>query len=208
MATLSIYLGEDQLLPDDLGIGFFGNDGFGAPVIIGEYNGRTFVTNTSGTSENFECNNTKFLHASGTILGQTGSGILLTELPNHLATFNVRFGHPQSVRAASPKLYIYDGTETDDEPNKENDPSGLTCYCAEIRHTGVIQDDTGLGDIQWMNIHGSTFLSMVESPGTSGIRPYGIYTYDTRHDWYVAMTVTPTLHGNKQFGMYFELEFV
>jgi len=42
--SVDIYLGEDQVLPDGSGVGFYGDDGFGAPILIGEYNGRTLYT--------------------------------------------------------------------------------------------------------------------------------------------------------------------
>lgn len=206
--SISIYLGEDQLLPDGSGIGFYGDDGFGAPVIIGEYPGRTFVTNQIGTDPGFEGNNNKKISSSGLIYGQTGSGITLTSLPNTLASFNIRFEYPASVRTLSGKLYIFDGTTTSGTPNIDNDPSGLTCYCAEIRHNGDVQDDNGLGDNLWADTHGSTYLELISSPGTSGLRPNGSLTQDTRHDWYVAISPTPDEFGDKQFAVYFETEFL
>jgi hypothetical protein len=206
--SISVYLGEDQLLPDSSGIGFYGDDGFGAPILIGGYNGRTFVTNSDGTIEGFECNNIKKISSSGLIYGQTGSGITLTSLPNTLATFNIRFEYPSSVRTLSGKLYIFDGSLSGTVPNINNDPSGLTCYCAEIRHSSEIQDDIGIGDSNWTDTHGSTFLNLISSPGTSGLRPNGSLTLDTRHDWYVAISATPYEFGDKQFAMYFETEFL
>jgi len=206
--SVSIYLGENQLLPDGSGIGFYGDDGFGSPVLIGQFNGRTFVTNSVGTEEGFECNNIKRISSSGLIHGQTGSGIKLTDLPNTLASLNIRFEHPSSVRTLSAKVYIYDGSISGTTPNINNDPSGLTCYCAEIRHPSEVQDDVGLGDSTWIDTHGSTFLNLISSPGTSGLRPNGSLTLDTRHDWYVAISVTPEEFGDKQFGLYFETEFL
>jgi len=206
--SVDIYLGEDQVLPDGSGVGFYGDDGFGAPILIGEYNGRTFVTDSDGDDEGFECNNIKKVSSSGLIYGQTGSGITLTSLPNTLASINIRFEHGSSVRTLSSRLYVFDGTLSGSMPNIDNDPSGLTCYCAEIRHNSEIQDDNGLGDTAWFDTHGSTYLDLISSPGTSGLRPNGSLTSDTRHDWYVAMSATPDEFGDKEFGMYFETEFL
>lgn len=206
--SISIYVGEDQLLPSSSGLGFYGNDGFNAPILIGEYNGRTFVTNQSGTIQDFECNNNKKISTTGVINGQTGSGISLISLPNNLASINIRFEYPTEVRTLTGKFYIFDGTITSGVPNINNGPSGLTCYTAEIRHQNVIQDPDGIGDVNWLDTQGSTYLELISSPGTSGLRPDGSSTLDTRHDWYIALSATPVLFGNKQFSMYFETEFL
>jgi len=208
MATISVYTGEDQLLPEGSGLGFFGDDGFGAPILIGEYGGRTFITDVSGTVAGFECNNNKKISTSGVIHGQSGSGILLVSLPNTLASINVRFINSFAVRTQSAKFYVYDGGMSGLLPNYYADPSGLTCYCAQVRHTDESQVPNGGGNSLWQDIHGVTHLALVSSPGASGFRPDGSFTTDTRHDWYVALSPTPTYPGNKMFGMYFELEYL
>jgi len=206
--SISVYVGEDQLLPSSSGLGFYGNDGFGAPILIGAYNGRTFVTDQNGIIEGFECNNNKKISTTGVINGQTGLGIQLISLPNNLATINIRFEYLSEVRTLTSKFYIFDGTTTSGTPNINNDPSGLVCYCAETRHQSVIQNPDGLGDADWVDVHGSTFLELISSPGTSGLRPNGSLTFDTRHDWFIALSATPNTFGNKQFSMYFETEFL
>lgn len=206
--SISLFVGEDQLLPSNSGIGFYGNDGFGYPVLIGQYNGRTFVTNQDGSVKGFECNNNKKISTSGVINGQVGSGIQLISLPNNLATINIRFEYPTEVKTLSGKVYIFDGTLASGVPNIENPPTGLTCYCAEIRHQNTVQDPVGLGDVDWVDIQGPTYLDVISAPGTSGLRPLGSSTVDTRHDWYIAMSVTPTTFGDKQFAIYFETEFL
>jgi hypothetical protein len=209
MATLKVYVGEDQLLPDNKGVGFFGDDGFGDPVEKGLYNGRTFVVGASGTAESFECNNNKWLSSNEVINGQIGSGILLDALPNYLTTVNLRFEHSVSVQVVDAKFYIYDGSTSGGEPNKNSAPTGLSVYCYETRHTDNIQTANGLNPIKiWQLTGGETYLNLVTSPGTSGYRTLGSFTTDTRHDWYVAISATPTLFGNKSFGMYSEIEFL
>jgi hypothetical protein len=211
MATANIYAGEDSRVDKEagLGIGFFGIAGFGASVDLNEFNGRTFVSSPSGITEGFECNNCKWLSSARVISGQEGSGILLTQLPNSLATVNMRFEHTTAVRTASPKIYIYDGSvNPSGDPNITIAQPGLTMYGAEIRHTAEAQTDTGLGDAAWLTIGGATFLAMVSSPGELGLRPGGSFTEDVRHDWYVALSCTPTTLGDKNFGLYFEVEFL
>ena len=209
MANLNLYVGEDQLVPNGSGIGFYGESGFGSAILIGAFNGRTFVTDPSGSIEGFEANNNKRLSSSDVIHGQTGSGIPLLSLPNTLATLNLRFTHPSNVNTNAVVLYIYDGTSTGGVPNKNNDPSGLTAWCAEIRKNEERQDvSNGLGNSAWQDTHGSTTLDLIDSPATSGLRPLGAFSVDTRHDWYVAMSVTPNQFGDKLFGILLETEFL
>lgn len=209
MAQADIYLGEDFLLTDGLGVGFFGKAGFGAPVVVGEFNGRTFVTDASGVTEGFEANNNKRLGASTVIHGQEGSGINLLQLPNSFATINIRFENAIPVRTLSPKFYIFDGTFNGSGiPNFATPQTGLTMWCAEIRHLDEEQTATGIGSSDWIDINGPVFLALIDSPGTLGGRPGGVFTTDTRHDWYVAMSCSPTELGDKSFGLYFEVEFL
>lgn len=211
MATLNLYAGENTLVPANLGLGFFGNDGFGAPVIVGEYQGRTFIANASGTSENFECNNNKYLAPSSVLHGQAGSGILLTELPNELATINIRFTHGNPIYTQFGKMYIYDGTSDGIVPNKTTPPTGMDFYGAEIIHPTNIQTNVGNGDGTWNEIttSGSNWLTLTNSPGTLGVRDGGpSYILDDRHDWYVALSCSPTQLGSKQFGVLVELEYL
>ncbi len=208
MADLSLFVGEDQKVPTGSGIGFYGNS-FGTPILRGEFNERTFVTDASGTIFGFEANNNKRISSSGVVHGQTGSGLLLLGLPNTLATLNPRFTHTGTVNTQSVKFYVYDGTITDGVPNKTNDPSGLTAWCAEIRKNDEVQTvNNGLGDAAWIDTKGSTFLPLIDSPATSGLRPLGAFSIDTRHDWYIAMSPTPSVFGDKFFGILIELEFI
>lgn len=209
MAEFNLYVGEDQVVPNTSGIGFYGDEGFGTAILIDDFNGRTFVTDTSGTIEGFEANNNKRSSSSEVIHGQTGSGISLLALPNTLATLNLRFTHPSQVNTNSVVFYVYDGTSSGGVPNKDNDPSGLIAWCAQIRKNSERQDvANGIGNSTWVDTHGSTFLSLIDSPGTSGLRSLGSFTVDTRHDWYIAMSVTPNQFGDKLFGILIELEFL
>lgn len=211
MATVNLYAGEDTLVSTSSGLGFFGGDGFGAPVTIGSYNGRTFVTNASGTVQGFECNNNMRDGASGVIHGQSGSGILLTQLPNELATANMRFTHASAVYCQQVKLWVFDGTFTGSSANKERPAENLTFYAAEIRHRSRLQTVTSsYSDSSWSDVSasGSNYIGLVSSPGLNGARQGGLEQLSTQHDWYIALSCTPTQLGDKQFGMTFELEYL
>lgn len=211
MATLDMYAGENTLVPTSYGLGFFGDDGFGAAVGIGVYNGHTFVTNASGTSENFECNNNKYDGISGVIHGQESSGIGLRNLPNELATINVRFTHGSAVFAQNVKLWIFDGSFTGGSANKEIPASNLTFLVAEIRHRSRLQTvQSPYSDTSWSDVSasGSNFIALVDSPGLNGAREAGFEKLSTQHDWYAAMTCTPIQLGDKSFGLTFELEYL
>jgi len=211
MATLSLFVGEDQLLVLPSGIGFYGPGGFNKPISIGLFNERTFVTNASGNTQGFEGNNNKFFDApgwgtspsavSGVIHGQSGSGIALISLPDRLATLNARFEHTTAVQVQNPKFIVFDGDDI------ANDPSGLVAFTAEVRHNSDLQLPNGLGDTIWQDTKGSTVLDLISSPGTLGKRPNGSLTTDIRHDWYIAVSIQPTTPNDKIFGFSITLEF-
>jgi len=204
MASVYMYIAEtDVRIDTGEALGFFGPDGFGDPLSLNEFNGRTFVTNTAGSVAKEECDNCRRSSSSGVIIGQTGTGISLINLPNYLATANIRFTHPQEVLVQNAKLIAFDGSVL------ANAPTGLNVYGAEIIHTSRLQTDSGTGDTTWTLMAGSgTSLPLVNSPGTSGISPLGPATTDTRHDWYVALSVSPTTPGDKTFGFKVDLEYI
>lgn len=205
MATINFLAGENNTINNlsGSGLGMYGDAGFGYSVPVSSYNGRTFITDSTGTSQGPEVDNCKFLNTSGVIVGQTGSGINLLQLPNYLSTLNINFNHTTPVKVQNAKLYAYDRV------NKNNDPSGVTLYAAEIIHPTITQTLNGSGDSAWINVHGSgSILSLVNSPGVSGISPSGSNTTQTNHDWYVALSATPTSVGAKEFALWMELEYL
>ncbi len=211
MAIVNLFAGEDTLVSTASGLGFYGDDGFDAIVPVGSYNGHMFVTNASGTVEGFEANNNKFNGVSGVIYAQESSGITLTRLPNELAAANFRFTHETAVFVQAVNLYIFDGTFTGNSANKENPAPNLTFQAAEIRHRSRLQTvDSSFSDSVWsdLSVSGSNFITLINSPGLDGIREGGFEELSTQHDWYVALSCTPTQLGDKQFGMTFELEYL
>lgn len=204
MSEIDVYYAEtDVKIDTGQSLGFFGPDGFGDPLSLSEFNGRTFITTIDGSTPYEECDNCRRISSSSVVIGQTGSGINIRNLPNYLATINLRFTHPESVLIQNARLIAFDGTD------QEIAPVGLDVYGAEIIHTSRLQTDTGTGDTSWLKMEGSGVqLSLVDSPGTSGISPLGPATTDTRHDWYIALSVVPTTPADKTFNFISELEYI
>jgi hypothetical protein len=211
-AAISIYVGEGTMLPSASGIGFYGDGGFDSPVALGEFQGRVFMTDPSGTVEGEELDNCRLLAAgswsgvngvSGVILGQTGDGIPLRNVPNRSATLNIRFLADFACRTQNTRVMVGDRNAPG------SSPSGLRAYGAEIRHQSLVQESGGLGDASWVPLAGSgSYLTCVSCPGTSGVRPDGEFTLDVQHDWYIALSCTPTQPGDLvSFAVWVDLEY-
>ncbi len=204
MADINIYYAEtDVKIETGEALGFFGPNGFGDPLSLNEYNGRTFITTVTGSTAYEECDNCKRTSSSSVIVGQTGSGINIRNLPNYLSTINLRFTHPEAVLVQNARLIAFDGTDQDVAP------VGLDVYGAEIIHTSRLQTVTGTGDSVWSLLAGSgQQLNLVDSPGISGLSPLGPATISTRHDWYCALSATPTTPSDKTFSLRADLEYI
>lgn len=186
------------------GVGFYSSGGFGASVPVGDYNSRCYITDGNGVVSGAEINNVKYLSSGSAILGQAGSGIKLTQVPNYLSTMRIELTSDTAVKTRNAQVRIYDRS------NINSPPSGVTCYGAEIIHTDTVQNNNGSGDATWTSLYGSgSTLSMVDSPGLSGLSPSGINTTSTTHHWYLALSAIPQSIGSKtQFGLYFAVEYL
>jgi hypothetical protein len=204
VAAINFYSGENTILNmNGSGLGFFGDAGFGASVPVNEYQGRTFITDGAGATQGAECWNIKFVHASSGVIGQLGSGLGLTRIPNYQATLNIRFTHDSAVRTQNGVVRIYDRV------NINNGASGVTTKVAELIHPWTTQTPDGSGDSTWLTPVGSSVVvDLVASPGISGLRPLGSNSSDTRHDFYLAISASPNSIGSKQlYGLYCSLEY-
>jgi hypothetical protein len=105
-ATLSFLAGNGFTIQDlaGSGLGFYGDAGFGASVKVGDWQGRTFITNGAGTTQGPEADNVKYLNAGSGILGQAGSGIALTCIPNYQSTLNIRFTYDTPIKTQNAKV--------------------------------------------------------------------------------------------------------
>jgi hypothetical protein len=188
------------------GLGFYGA-GFGQSVDVGDYQDTTFITNANGTAQGEQVNNITYLNTLSGVVNSASSGILLTQIPNYLSTLNVRFTHSSAVKAQNVKCRIYD------RYNINKNPSGLICQVAELIHPSTIQGNTGSGDAAWVNTYGSGIIQdLAASPGISGEyagNGSNSTRSDTRHDWYLALSESPSSIGSKLFnGLYISLEYL
>ena len=204
MATITFRSNEGFGLASS-GVGFYGSAGFGASVRVGEYQHRTYATNSAGTQEGLEIDNIKFTHNNSGIIGPGASGVSsnLLRIPNYQTTLNIRLNHDSAVKTQNGVVQIYDRVNT------TKAPSGVTCRIAEVVHPSTLQSVTGSGSSTWVDASGNvSTLSIISSPGTNGQRPNGANTSDTQHDWYLALSASPKSVGSKtQFGLYVSLEY-
>lgn len=208
-AAISFLAGQGFTIQDlaGSGLGFFGDAGFGASVQVGSYQGHTYITNGAGTTQGPEVDNVKYLNAGSGILGQAGSGIALTAIPNYQATLNVRFTYDTAVKVQNAVARIYDRS------NIDNPASGVTTKVAEIIHPDTTQSNNGSGDTTWLTPGGSgVTVSLAPSPGVSGLYAgngsNSLWT-DAQHDWYLALSGSPDSIGSKtQYGLYVSLEYL
>lgn len=206
MSTFQFFAGDNFNISNlnGSGLGFYSSTGFGSSVQVGAYNGSTYITDSNGTIQGPVVDNVQWTHPnSGTVNGVTGYNLL--DIGNYLATLNVRFNHSSAVRVQNTVAYIYDRS------NKNNDPSGVTCKVAEIIHPSLtLTGNLGSGDSSWLTAHGSgQTISLVGSPGLSGLSPNGTSTTDMNHDWFLAISASPDSIGSKtQFGLFVECEYL
>jgi hypothetical protein len=175
------------------GIGLYGSS-FGASVAVNAYQDSTWITDSTGASQGAQLNNTKYMHSSGVSVNGAAN-ITPVQLPNYLCPLNARFTHSSSVKCQNSKLYIYDRT------SQNSDPSGVVAKILDVVHPHTSQAGSvpGSGSSSWSTLYGSgSIMTMtLPSPGTSGLAPSGPNTSDTQHDWYFAISASPSSVGSK-----------
>jgi hypothetical protein len=209
MATITWWSGPSCLtqVTGSSGVGFFGAAGFGASVQVGDFASRAYITSSAGTTLGPEASNTKYLTSGTVIVGQTGSGIALTALPNVQCPIQIRFSHNSPVRTTNTVLRAFNRVD----PNA--DPSGVTVAAAECIHPSDTQENVGSGSVVWSFIHGSgQTLVLAESPGCSGhYAGNGTNSTwsDTEHLWACAVSLSPDSLGSKtDVGLYVLTEYL
>lgn len=228
---------EATLIRHDLGsgLGFYGG-GFGISVPVAGYQDTTFVTSADGTTEAVQCKNTKYTGVSGLTADSAELGTSGT--PNYKAPLNIRFTHDSAVSVQNCKLRIFDRDQIANHaeevttkvyelrhPNPSNGHSGTAkghlAHRGSANHGWTAYDSTGGGT--------PPDLSLTSSPGRSGLNTTagdpldsvgegGFFNHvtkegsahqATRHDWYVALSASPTTIGSKtKYGLYFTLEYI
>lgn len=211
------------------GIGFYGSN-FGVSVPIGTRQLTTFVTDSIGTSEGSQLNNTTMVSSGdqnviGTVSVNGAGAINLDRLPNYLCPLSVRFTHTEPVRVQNCKLRIFDRNDID------NHASGVVTYVYEARHPSSLQSISNLSHrgrtpnswYEFDSLDAMTDMPFTSSPGASGtntntqdtssalgyLSTSGSLLSSSRHDWYVALSSEPVTVGSKtQYGLYFSVEFL
>ena len=211
-AAISFYAGNNFLAGN--GLGLFGDAGFGAPIPVGSWQGRTFISDGAGTLQGAEVTNFKYASPTGAIVGQTGTPLTLNCLPNY-QSLNIRLTNDTPVRTQNAKIYVYDRV------NKLNPASGITTAIYEVSHlannySGIGSGGPGTptisGNHAWTVFTGGVpatgGMAMTASPGLSGQRPSGTGTVSSQHDWYLAVTASPDSAGAKSWGILMEAEYL
>jgi hypothetical protein len=204
MALISFLADDLSVNLNGSGLGFFGAGGFGQSVEVGTYQGTTFITDGNGTLNGGAVENTKYVHLNSGVNSSLGTTpVLLREIPNRLATLNIRFTHESAVKLQNARLRIFDRS------NINNGASGVLTKVAQIIHpynTG----NNGSGDTTWYTPVGSSVpVILVGSPGASGWHITQTTWTDTQHDYYVVISASPNSIGAKTlYGLYIETEYL
>lgn len=184
-------------------LGFYGPEGRLDNVEVDDWQDSAFLVDKGGTEGEVHVRNTKFASASTAYLDGSSSSVVLRNIPNFLATLNLRFLHTEDIFVSYASCKFYDGINTD------NSPAGLDIKVAEISHPGLLQnDDSGTGYKNWVNVGDGTQFTLTQSPGELGVKSNSVgYWVDSQHDWYLAISVSPDTIGSRTFGLQVQIEY-
>lgn len=218
------------------GIGFFGGD-FGLSVPVDSYQDTSYITNSDGTAQAQQLQNTKYSSESG-VKFNTNNEKDNNVIPNYYAPLNIRFEHDEAVMVKNCQLRIFDRSDI------TKNASGVTTKVYEVRHPESVEGSNkalshrGTANHAWTEFthvvdtpNEVTPLSFTDSPGESGLNgnsdtdqaAYNAGTLDNsipytfqgaghqslRHDWYAALSASPNEIGSKtDFGLYFTVEYL
>lgn len=184
-------------------LGFYGPKGRLDNVEIDDWQGSSFLVDKGGTEGEVHVRNTKFSTSKTAYLDGSSSSTVLRNIPNFLATLNIRFLHTEDIFISYASCKFYDGIDT------ANQPAGLDIRVAEIRHPGLLQnDDSGTGYKNWQDVGDGSEFILKQSPGTLGVKSNSVgYWVDDQHDWYLAISVSPDDIGSRTFGLQVQIEY-
>jgi len=206
------------LLVTGEGLGFYGDAGHGSSVAVSAWQGRTFITNSTGSDEGAEGENIKYLNEGSGVFGTAGTGIGVDAWPYTQASLMIRFEHTSTVRVQNPELRIYNGSDI------TVGGAGVTTKVGEIVHPWEEKqphtEGSGVNDGKWYTPVGTSAthtadgtvesMSLSPSPGPTGVFiGGGNSTYSsTVHDWFVGISSSPDSIGSKEYGLYVSLEYL
>lgn len=192
------------------GLGFYGTS-FGSSVQVGQYQDTTFITNSNGSAQGPQVDNNKY---QGNVSGVSNNGdtvIHISGLPVHSGTLNISFTNDTAVNTQNGEVRIFDRT------NEDNPASGVVSQVAQLVRGGSGVDPT-TGEIQawsaaedgWLALSGSGLtMTLLNNAGSGGLGGSGTGGIDIRHDWYLALSASPSSIGSKtQFGLFCQLEYL
>ena len=201
MATTITWTGGDGIDTIDPSgtnntVGFFGS-AFGNSIRVAEFNDKTHVTNSTGTTNFASLTNNKFITTSGISLNASGtlplSGITISD-----TTLRIHFNNTEDVETQNAEFIAFDRT------NFVNDPSGVEvqAFEASASSSGTeLPEAAGLnvgGDTLWSNIEGTTRLDLDNHPFASG-----------DHYFFIGLSASPESIGEKtDLGFAFSTEFL
>lgn len=206
-AAIDFFHGNGSTALGASGVGFYGAV-FGSSVQVSSFQDSTFITNSNGTVNGGAMNNDKYVGTSSGVQVNGDATTNLSGVAVESGTLNVRFTFDSVVMTQNGQFRIMDRIDADAPA------SGVTSEIAQLVNGGSgVNQSTGEAQAShngWMALAGSgTVMTLLSSPGSGGLSPSGTGTTDTRHDWYLAMSATPTSIGSKtSFGAYCSLEYL
>jgi hypothetical protein len=166
-------------------IGFYG-PGFGLSVRVGDFNESTYRTTEDGQTNGTALPNVRWASATGAYVGPSIVEQGLQTILDSEATLRIELMTDVAVTTQNGVFRAFDKSSID------NPSSGVDVYAVEI--------DGGSGLPNWTNQVGGSGTVL---PMASKLFP------QTTHNWYVALSSTPTSIGEKtNFAFYFETEFL
>lgn len=184
-------------------LGFYGA-GEDEYVYPGEYQSKTFLVDKDGTLGEVQCRNVKYDTDTTAYVDHILEPVPIKNIPNYLGTMNIRLIQLDDVFVALAEAKFYNGYD-DDIP-----PDGMDIKVVELRHVGErLNDNLGHGSKAWFNAENGDWFRLTQSPGERGVKSNSVGVWvGPRHDWYLAISVSPHDVGSRVFGMKFRAEFI
>jgi hypothetical protein len=170
MATLTWYLqGTSPTTIAATDIIQFAGATFNSAIFVGEYNDSTHVKTSGGTNKSSgnTPKNNKYIDATHVSI-DGGASSLLSGISTANCALKLNFSHGSSVVVTDHILYAYDGVTTTSAP------------------TGVVFKAAEQGDANWTEAGGSASALTITDNTTA-----------TSHDFFVAMSASPSSEGTK-----------
>jgi hypothetical protein len=174
------------------GIGFYGTT-FGASVQVGQYQGRSYITNSNGTVNGGNAKNTKYNHPASGIPEDVASGIPLVRINGSERLLDINFDHSVPVSVQNVQLRIYD------RANINYPASGVNTKVAEIVNFNGLAHATWLGApgaANTLTAYGSGDQFWWGSPWPAANTTQGFYTNSVGVKFYNGRSSDAKVNGD------------